>query len=92
MTWVGIDGYYLKATSKFAPLFGPTIGAVRALTGDPILIAETGAVPDAGQPAKIADVFAGIRAYGLLGFVWFDSTNSVGRIRHRQPRSFHRVP
>jgi mannan endo-1,4-beta-mannosidase len=79
VTWVGIDGYYLKANWQFAPLFGPTIGAVRALTGDPILIAETGAVPDAGQPAKIADVFAGIHAYGLLGFVWFDSTNSVGQ-------------
>ena len=32
MTWVGIDGYYLKPSWQFAPLFGPTIGAVRALT------------------------------------------------------------
>jgi mannan endo-1,4-beta-mannosidase len=77
VTWVGIDGYYLKPNWQFAPLFGPTIGAVRALTSDPILIGETGAVPDADQPAKIADVFAGIHSYGLLGFVWFDSTNSV---------------
>ena len=59
-------------------MFGPTIGAVRALTGDPILIAETGAMPAAGQPAKIADLFAGIRSYGLLGFVWFDTTNYQG--------------
>jgi hypothetical protein len=72
VTWVGIDGYYLKSSSMFAPLFGPTIAAVRALTGDPILIAETAAVRAAGQPAKIADLFAGIRLYGLLGFVWFD--------------------
>ena len=79
VNWVGIDGYYLKPSWKFAPLFGPTIGAVRALTGDPILIAETGAVPAAGQPAKIADLFAGIRQYGLLGFVWFDSTNTIGQ-------------
>ena len=79
VTWVGIDGYYLKPSWQFAPLFGPTIGVVRALTADPILIAETGAVPEADQPAKIADVFAGIRAYGLLGFVWFDSTNSAGQ-------------
>jgi mannan endo-1,4-beta-mannosidase len=75
--WVGIDGYYLKPTWQFAPLFGPTITAVRTLTGRPILIAETGAVPEAGQPAKIADVFAGIHQYGLLGFVWFDATNSM---------------
>jgi mannan endo-1,4-beta-mannosidase len=79
VTWVGIDGYYLKPNWQFAPLFGPTIGAVRALTDHPILIAETGAVAEANQPAKIGDVFDGIRAYGLLGFVWFDSTNSAGQ-------------
>lgn len=77
VTWVGIDGYYLKPSWKFAPLFGPTIAAVRTLTGRPILIAETGAVPAAGQPSKIADVFAGVRQYGLLGFVWFNSVNSA---------------
>ena len=73
VTWVGIDGYYLKSTWQFAPLFGPTINVVHQLTNDPILIAETGAVPASGQPAKIADLFAGIRAYGLLGFVWFNA-------------------
>ena len=72
VSWVGIDGYYLRPSWKFAPLFGPTIKAVRALTLDPILISETAATPAAGKPAKIADLFAGIRAYGLLGFVWFD--------------------
>jgi mannan endo-1,4-beta-mannosidase len=77
VTWVGIDGYYLKPNWQFAPLFGPTIAHVRALTQDPILIAETGATAGAGQPAKIADVFAGIHAYGLLGLVWFDSTNTI---------------
>jgi mannan endo-1,4-beta-mannosidase len=79
VTWVGIDGYYLKPTWSFAPLFGPTISAVRQLTSDPILIAETGAVPASDQPAKINNLFAGIRQYGLLGFVWFDSANSAGQ-------------
>ena len=79
VNWVGIDGYYLKPNWEFAPLFGPTIAAVRELTGAPILIAETGAVPGAGQPAKLGDLFAGIRQYGLLGFVWFDSVNSIGQ-------------
>jgi mannan endo-1,4-beta-mannosidase len=79
VTWVGIDGYYLKPNWQFAPLFGPTITNVRTLTSAPILIAETGAVPAAGQPAKIADLFAGIRSYGLLGFVYFNTTNSVGQ-------------
>jgi Glycosyl hydrolase family 26 len=73
VNWVGIDGYYYKPSWKFAPLFGPTIKAVRALTLDPILISETAAPAAANQPAKVTDLFAGIRAYGLLGFVWFNA-------------------
>ena len=72
MTWVGIDGYYFEPSWTFAPLFGPTIKAVRALTHDPVLISETAAGTTEDQPAKIADLFAGTRAYGLLGFVWFN--------------------
>ena len=78
VTWVGIDGYYLKSGWQFAPLFGPTVAAVRSLTRDPIIIGETGATTAAGQPAKIADVFSGIHAYGLLGFIWFDARNYQG--------------
>ena len=73
VTWVGIDGYYLKPDWTFASLFGPTIKAIRTLTLDPVMISETGAAPADGQPAKIAGLFAGVRAYGLLGFVWFDA-------------------
>jgi mannan endo-1,4-beta-mannosidase len=73
VNWVGIDGYYYNASTTFAPLFGPTIVAVRALTHDPILIAETAVAPAAGQIAKIGDLFSGVHLYGLLGFVWFDS-------------------
>ncbi len=72
VNWVGIDGYYYSSSWTFASLFGPTIAAVRELTGDPILVAETGATPSEDQPAKIANLFAGVRLYGLLGFVWFD--------------------
>lgn len=79
VTWVGIDGYYYQASEMFAQVFGPTIVDVRALTHDPILIAETAAEPSTGQAAKINDLFGGARAYGLLGFVWFDQ-NSEGRI------------
>jgi mannan endo-1,4-beta-mannosidase len=76
VNWVGIDGYYYKPSWTFAPLFGPTIKIVHSLTRTPIpiLISETGA-PAAYQPTKIADLFAGVRAYGLLGFVWFDANH-----------------
>jgi hypothetical protein len=73
VTWVGIDGYYYISSSAFAPLFGPTVAAVRMLTHDPILIAETAAAPATEQLAKIDNLFAGIHLYGLLGFVWFDT-------------------
>jgi mannan endo-1,4-beta-mannosidase len=76
VTWVGIDGYYLEPSWQFVTLFGPTIAAVRELTGDPVLIAETSAIPAAVQPEKIADLFAGVHTYGLLGFVWFDDVTS----------------
>jgi hypothetical protein len=73
VTWVGIDGYYYSPSYTFASLFGPTITAVRALTHDPILISETAVASGAAEPAKIADLFARIRLYALLGFVWFNS-------------------
>jgi mannan endo-1,4-beta-mannosidase len=73
VTWVGLDGYYLHPSSQFAQVFGSTVLAVREVTRDPILISETAAVPAAGQPAKIKELFAGIRTYGLLGFIWFNA-------------------
>lgn len=88
VNWVGIDGYYYQSTQEFAQVFGPTIVDVRALTGDPIFIAETGAGPNTGQPAKINDLFAGLRSYGLLGLLWFDK-NTQGRIwRINNPGAF----
>jgi Glycosyl hydrolase family 26 len=76
VTWVGIDGYYTERSMTFAGLFGPTVTAIRELTGDPILISETSVVPAAGQPEKIPDLFAGVHRYGLLGLIWFDDVTS----------------
>jgi mannan endo-1,4-beta-mannosidase len=87
VNWVGIDGYYYNSSLTFDPLFGPTIAAVRNLTREPILIAET-AAPAAIQPAKIQDLFAGIRLYGLLGFVWFDVVDKQDW-RLRSPAAIH---
>jgi mannan endo-1,4-beta-mannosidase len=73
VTWVGIDGYYYDSSATFADLFGPTIATVRTWTAKPILIAETAVAPAANPAAKIADLFAGLRLYGLLGLVWFNT-------------------
>ena len=55
--------------------------------------------PTTNQPAKIADLFAGIRLYGLLGFVWFNSVHdkdwrlnnpaAIAAFRHGA-RTFHK--
>ena len=82
VTWVGIDGYYYRSYETFASIFGKTIAQVRAFTGKPVLLSETAAGPEAGQAAKIADLFAGMRQYGALGLVWFDIAQNDG-IYHR---------
>jgi mannan endo-1,4-beta-mannosidase len=90
VTWIGIDGYYYQSSWTFTSLFGPTIAAVRELTHNPIpiLINETGAATGPDQPAKIADLFAGVRLYGLLGFVWFDAKAAAQDWRLTSPAAF----
>lgn len=88
VTWVGIDGYYHTPNSSFSQIFGSTIVDVRALTSDPIFISETGADPVAGPQSKIVDLFAGVRAYGLLGFLWFDENYSGDDWRISSPQVF----
>jgi hypothetical protein len=73
VTWVGIDGYYLNSSVTFAPLFGPTIFAVKTFTDAPILVTETGATSTASEPDQLKDLFTGVHSYGLLGLVWFDA-------------------
>jgi Glycosyl hydrolase family 26 len=78
VTWVGIDGYYYLRSDTFNNAFLPTIAEVRIFTGRPILLSEVGIGQVAGQAAKIPDLFAGVRANHLLGFVWFDEAQDNG--------------
>ena len=78
VTWVGIDGYYYRRDYTFGDAFLPTIAEVRIFTQRPILLSETAIGQVAGQAAKIPDLFDGVRANHLLGFVWFDQ-NAVRR-------------
>jgi hypothetical protein len=78
VTWVGIDGYYYRPSETFFSIFGQTIAQVRMLTGLPVLLSETAVGPQAGQPAKIPGLFAGMRQYGTLGLVWFDIAQHDG--------------
>lgn len=72
VTWVGIDGYYVRTSDTFSSVFGQTIDQVRNLTDKPVLLSETAVGPAAGQFTKISNLFAGMRQYRTLGLVWFD--------------------
>jgi hypothetical protein len=82
--WVGIDCYYFYRSSTFAGLFASTITAVRQMTTEPILIAET-AVGQVAGAAEIPGLFAGARKDHLLGVVWFDKAQQGG-IHHQDWR------
>jgi mannan endo-1,4-beta-mannosidase len=78
VTWVGIDGYYYRSSDTFASVFGQTITQVRAFTSKPVLLSETAVGPEAGQFAKIQNLFHGMATYKTLGLVWFDKTQRGG--------------
>jgi hypothetical protein len=73
VTWVGIDAYYRQPGDTFSSVFGPSIAAVRQVTGDPILLSETAAPVGSAQAGQIGSLFKGILGRQILGFVWFDA-------------------
>jgi mannan endo-1,4-beta-mannosidase len=81
VTWVGIDGYYVRSSDTFSKVFGRTLDEVRAVTRKPVLLSETGVGPGTGQFAKIGNLFDGIRQAGALGLVWFDEDQQGGLYR-----------
>jgi hypothetical protein len=78
VSWIGIDGYYYRSSDTFASVFGKTIDQVRTFTSKPVLLSETAVGPEAGQFAKIQDLFHGMAAYKTLGLVWFDKAQHNG--------------
>lgn len=74
VTWVGIDGYYVKPSDSFNSVFGSTISQVQALTGKPILLSETGVSPKVNGKrfGDITQIFNHVQSQNLLGVVWFD--------------------
>ena len=68
----------LPPSDTFASVFGQTISQVRAFTSKPVLLSETAVGPEAGQFAKIQDLFHGMAKYKTLGLVWFDKAQHGG--------------
>jgi mannan endo-1,4-beta-mannosidase len=81
VSWIGIDGYYVRPGSTFAGVFGAALAATRGL-GKPVLIAETAVGPGTGnRPGGIANLLAGVRSRRLLGLIWFDKVQHGGPYR-----------
>ena len=72
VTWVGLDIYYSNPKTTFRTAFTPTVAAVRRFTRDPILLSETAVPNQYDQLQQISNLFAGARAAGLLGVIWYD--------------------
>ena len=63
-------------------MLAPAITQLRALTGKPVLIAETAARNGPGAVTWIRSLFAGAETSpGVLGIVWFDTSNFRGDYR-----------
>ena len=76
--WTGVDGYYFRATDTFGSVFGPAIADIRTFSSAPLLIAETAVGTTPNRESQISALFAGVRADGLAGVVWFDETQHAG--------------
>ncbi|HEX6931141.1 MAG TPA: glycosyl hydrolase [Streptosporangiaceae bacterium] len=86
--WTGVDGYYFRATDTFGSVFGSTIAAIRTFSDAPLLIAETAVGTTPNRERQIDALFAGVRAEGLAGVVWFDEAQHAG-LYHQDWRLEH---
>jgi mannan endo-1,4-beta-mannosidase len=71
VNWIGIDGY-LRQDQTFSEIFGHQLRNIRAITSKPLYLAETGVAGSPSQSWQIAQLFAALRKYNLIGLVWFD--------------------
>jgi hypothetical protein len=78
VNWIGIDGYYFRATDTFSSVFGSTIADIRSFSSALLLIAETAVGTTTDRESQIRALFAGARAARLAGVVWFDAAQHAG--------------
>jgi Protein kinase domain/Glycosyl hydrolase family 26 len=73
VNWVGIDGFYTRASDTFSRVFVQTIDQVRSFTDKPVLLSGTGVGRSSHQYASILNLFRGMARYQMLGLVWSDT-------------------
>jgi len=70
------NGDWFGQTEPYAAVWpgaSYAVTEVRALTSKPVLIAETSVLSGPHAASQVAGLFAGIRADGLIGLVWFNT-------------------
>jgi len=72
---IGLDGYFAQPSDSFVSLFGPSITEIRAFTGKPVMVTETGVTGAAGVQ-QLKDLFYGMSVYGVIALVYFDQAQS----------------
>jgi mannan endo-1,4-beta-mannosidase len=77
VSMVGIDGYFRFPGDTWYAVFYNTIAQVHAITNLPLLLSETGVIPNAGSGSQTQQLFQGVEENDMLGFVWFNA-NSGG--------------
>ncbi|MGW4155854.1 glycoside hydrolase family 26 protein [Micromonospora chersina] len=76
--WVGLSGYYgigfHSDYRSFEEIFGPTITEIRAFSGKPFVVTETGASDATGRKAEwITETFRALpRHPEIIGLIWFE--------------------
>ena len=72
----GLDCYLTGPGQTFASQCGATVTAIRALTGDPGMLAETGIQGPRGRPGRVRQLVSAAESAGLTALVWFDKGGS----------------
>jgi Glycosyl hydrolase family 26 len=72
----GLDCYLAAPGQTFASQCGATIAAIRSLTHDPGILAETGIENWQDRPARAGQLVQAAKSAGLTGLVWFDKGGS----------------
>jgi len=74
---VGLDGYLADDGATYQSEFDQTVADVRALTGLPIWISETGVNQDATTAARLAALADAAEDSGLTGLLYFDKGSAT---------------
>lgn len=76
--WAGMVGYAAKEHTA-APVYEPTITALRKFTRKPLIITETGAPPSTYRVAWIKDFMRWLSIHpDVIGFNWFEYSEAEG--------------